>query len=190
LEGDGGGYKACVTMLRGAILAVAALAVAAVAVAVVLDPGSRSGVDRIKDLVAWPDSCAAVDIDSPVTSGDGASWSRATEAARVTCEHLGPTVLYARFERARDLRADLLQHPPSAATCIAREEVVVDGLDEGQFPELCRALAGDLVDGVTGLPRPSGRTIDAINASSARYHRRAIAAQRRALRGYWRGTGS
>jgi hypothetical protein len=41
----------------------------------------------------------------------------ATEAASVIYEHLGPFVLYARLERAVELQADLLQHPPGAATC-------------------------------------------------------------------------
>lgn len=175
---------------RLAILVVVALAVAAVATAVVLDSTSRSRVEHIRDLIAWPDSCAAVETQSPLNSGVAASWSRATETASVRCEHLGPFFLYARFEGAAALRAELLEHPPGTATCIAREEVVVDGLDEGRFAGFCRALAGDLVDGVAGLPRPYGRTIAAINASVARYQRRAIAAQRRALLRYWRGTAS
>ena len=171
---------------KRASLALAAVAVVAMAVAVLLDPWPRAGVDRVRDLIAWPDSCAAVTTRSPLKSGVGASWSHATETAGVTCEHLGPFVLYARFEDAGELRGDLLRHPPDAATCIAREDVVVDGLDEGQFGELCRALGGDLVDGVARLPRPSGRTVAAIDASVATYQRRATAAQRRALRRYWR----
>jgi hypothetical protein len=171
---------------RGAVLAVAALAVAVVAIAAVLGPWSRSNGERIRDLVDWPDSCAEVEVRSPLESGEGAAWSRATETAGVTCHKAGPFVRYARYERTAALRADLLQHPPGAATCIARDEVVVDGLDEGQFPALCRELAGDVVDGVADIPRPGGRTIASIEASVARYERRATAAQRRALARYWR----
>ncbi len=47
---------------------------------------------------------------------------------------------------------DVLEHPPSAATCIACREVVVDYLDPGQFAALCRDLRGDLVDAVSALP--------------------------------------
>lgn len=171
-----------------ACLLVAALAVAAVTIAVVVDPWPRAGGDRVRDLVAWPDSCAAVKTESPAKGNVTVSWSHATETAGVTCEHLGPFVLYARFEDAAGLRGDLLRHPPDAATCIASEDVVVDGLDDGEFGELCRELGGDLVDGVSDLPRPSGRTIAAIEASVATYQRRATAAQGRALRRYLRDT--
>lgn len=168
------------------VLATATVVVAALVVAAVLVPGPQSGVDRVRNLVAWPDSCAAVETRSPVQSGVASSWSHATDTASVTCEHAGPFVQYARFEGAREMRGDLLRHPPSAAICIAGEEVVVDGFDEGPFPELCRSLGGDLVDGVADLPRPRGRRIADIEASVSTYQRRATAAQARALRRYWR----
>ena len=44
--------------------------------------------------------------------------------------------------------------PPWGATCITGNEVVVDGLDPGQFDDVCRRLHGHNVDGVKGIPEP------------------------------------
>jgi hypothetical protein len=119
---------------------------------------------------------------------DTGDWSHAIESASITCEHLGPMVLYARFASGADLRNDLLRDPPSAPICIAGREVLVDYLDPGQFRSLCGTLGGERIDAVSKLPDiPSDGTISGIDRAADAEIRRDAAAQRRALRRYWSG---
>jgi hypothetical protein len=169
--------------LRLPSIALAGLAIAG-AIVLALQSRADSSTERIKHAIAWPQSCADVVISD--TTGDRDEWPHAAMTASITCEHLGPFVLYARYDRRADLRTDLLRHPPGAATCIAGHEVVIDGLDPGQFAPLCRRLGGDRVDAVSKLPEIwSDNTIEGIERAVRATERRNAAAQKRALRRYW-----
>ena len=158
------------------------LAVAIGAAVLIIRAGSDNRVKQIRDLVDWDESCAEIAIHD---QGHG-RWPHTSEAKSVTCEHLGPLFIYLRFGSSADMRADLLQRTPSAATCIVGNEVVIDSLDEGQFERLCRDLDGDIVDRVSRLPElPGGVTIDEIDRYAELGERRDAAAQREALRRYW-----
>ena len=172
--------------MRVGVLAAVGVATATVVMVLVRsdsgDPGD-SRVERVKDAIAWPDSCADV-VTSDMTGRR--NWPHATKAASVECEHLGPLVLYARFASEEDLRRDLLGDPPSAPTCIVGREVLIDYLDPGQFPPLCRALGGDRIDAVSRLRETRGDgTIEGEERAAEVDERRGAAAQRRALRRYW-----
>jgi hypothetical protein len=164
------------------VLVAVVIAAATVVMVRALSDSGDSGVERVKDAIAWPDSCA--DVVTSDTTGRG-DWLHATKTASVRCEHLGPLVLYARFASDEDLRRDLLADPPSAPTCIVGHEVVIDYLDPGQFPALCRELGGDRIDAVSRLPEtPGDGTIEGEERAAEVDERRGAAAQRRALRRY------
>jgi hypothetical protein len=167
------------------VLAIVAVVVAGLFARGVLHVGPRTGVDRVRHLVRWPESCAAIDTE-PVTRTVRTWWPRAREAKTVTCEMLGPWVMYLRFANAGDERHDLLRHPPESATCLAGREVVIDGLDPGQFARVCREFGGTDVDAVSGLPETAGGvTMDEIDRSVRAEERRDARAELRALRAYW-----
>lgn len=163
-------------LLAGLFAAIAVAAVAIVALRARLDPG----VERVKDAIAWPSGCAEVAIH------DQTHWPHAIASASITCEYLGPMVLYARFASDAELRNDLLSDPPPAPTCIAGHEVMVDYLERGQFPALCRKFGGDRIDAVSMLPDlPWDGTVGGLDRQVEAGERRDAAAQRRALRRYW-----
>src|SRR5687768_1781625 len=88
---------------------VAGAIVVAGIVTLALRARTDDGAQRVHDLIAWDPSCAAVVIDED--SGPR-GWDRATAHAAIRCEHLGPLVLYARYDSDEDLRADVLGRPP------------------------------------------------------------------------------
>ena len=142
------------------------------------------GVDRVRHLVRWPDSCA--DIATEPAAHLHRMWPRAREAETVTCEMAGPWIGYVRFGRAADVRHDLLSSPPSSATCVANREVLIDGLDGRQFAKVCRRFGGTDVDGVSGLPDIGGGvTMAEIERSGRAEDKRDTRAELRALRAYW-----
>lgn len=69
------------------------------------------------------------------------------------------------------------------ATCISGNEVVVDGLDPGQFDDVCRRLGGHDVDGVKGIPDPP----DDSDAAIGTHELRVKVSEGLALRDYWSG---
>lgn len=167
-------------LLIGVLVAVVVTGVATVA----LRSRTDAGVQRVHDLVDWDPSCMVVIDEDSGPRG----WERAEAHASIRCEHLGPIVHYARYDDDEALRRDVLEHPPSAATCIAGREVVVDYLDPGQFAALCRDLHGDRIDAVSALPEPaSDGTVGGIERAAALSERRAAAAQAAALQRYFRG---
>jgi hypothetical protein len=147
------------------------------AVALMLHPWPRPGVDRIDRAVHWPESCADVATRGEITL----NWPHATKRATIDCEYLGPFIAYARFRTQADLRTDLIHDAPWGATCISGNEVVVDGLDPGQFDDVCRRLDGHLVDGVKGIPGPP----DDSDAAIATNELRMKVSEQLALRDYW-----
>jgi hypothetical protein len=140
-------------------------------------PWPRHGLDRVHHAVHWPESCAEVSTSGEITL----NWSHATKRATIDCEYLGPFVAYARFRTQAELRTDLIHDAPWGATCIAGNEVVVDGLDPGQFDDVCRRLDGHLVDGVKGIPGPP----DDSDAAIATNELRMKVSEQLALRDYW-----
>jgi hypothetical protein len=131
------------------------------AVALMLHPWPRPGVDRIDRAVHWPESCADVATRGEITL----NWPHATKRATIDCEHLGPFIAYARFRTQADLRTDLIHDAPWGATCISGNEVVVDGLDPGQFDD----------------PGP----LDDSDAAIATNELRIKVSEQLALRNYW-----
>jgi hypothetical protein len=75
----------------------------------------------------------------------------------------------------------VIHDAPWGATCISGNEVVVDGLDPGQFDDVCRRLDGHLVDGVKGIPGPT----DDSDAAIATNELRTKVSEQLALRNYW-----
>jgi hypothetical protein len=157
-----------------------ALAIGAV---FILRADEDAGVERVKAAIAWPSDCAEVATHD--ATGER-PWPRADKFVSITCEHLGPMVLYARFADVSQLKRELLREPPSAPVCIATREVLVDYLDRRQFPELCGRLRGDRIDAVSALANlPWDGTVGGIDRQVDAEQRRDTAAQARALRRYW-----
>jgi hypothetical protein len=149
----------------------------------VLRARQDGGVARVKAAIAWPSDC--VEVATHDATGKR-PWPHADKFVSITCEHLGPMVLYARFADRSQLKHELLRAPPSAPVCIAAREVVVDYLDPPQFPELCRRLRGDRIDAVSTLADlPWDGTLGGIDRQVDAEERRDTAAQARALRRYW-----
>ena len=149
----------------------------------VLRARQDGGVERVKAAIAWPSGC--VEVATHDATGKR-PWPRADKFVSITCEHLGPMVLYARFADGSQLKHELLREPPSAPVCIAGREVLVDYLDPPQFPELCRRLRGDRIDAVSALADlPWDGTVGGIDRQVDAEERRDTAAQARALRRYW-----
>jgi hypothetical protein len=170
---------------NGSRIALGVAAVVAIAGVAVLVPHARpdAGVERAKAAIAWPSGC--VDVATHDATGKR-PWPRAVKFASITCEHLGPMVLYARFADVSVLRKELLRGPPSAPVCIVAREVLVDYLDPPQFARLCRRLGGDRIDAVSALPELAwDGTLGGLNRQVDAEERRDAAAQRRALRRYW-----
>jgi hypothetical protein len=141
----------------------------------------HSGSDRIKAMIDWPDSCIEV-----ATTHVHRDWPHAADHTVISCEHAGPIVIYARFGSRAALQGDLLADPPDAPTCIAKLEVVVDYLDPGRCPPLCRKLHGDRIDGVTGMkPTESDMTLGGYERAADIDERRATDRERRALVRYF-----
>ena len=164
------------------LVAVMALAIAGGAGFVLL-ADEDDGVERVKAEIAWPSDC--VEVATHDSTGER-PWPHADKFVSITCEHLGPMVLYARFADVSQLKQELLREPPSAPVCIARREVVVDYLDRRQFPDLCRRLRGDRIDAVSALASlPWDGTVAGIDRQVDAEERRDTAAQARALRRYW-----
>ena len=141
-------------MRRALAFAVVVLAGLA-AGALILHPWQRYGVDRVRHLVRWPGDCA--DVKTEHFSRDDVHhwWPHAVERGEVECEMLGPWIRYARFDTRAALRTDLLHDSQGIPACIARRQVVLNGLfHRGQFVALCRQLHGDVVDGVSSAPDP------------------------------------
>jgi hypothetical protein len=162
--------------------AMVALAIAGGAV-FVLRAREDGGVERVKAAIAWPSDC--IDVATHDATGKR-PWPHAAKFASITCEHLGPMVLYARFADISQLKQELLREPPSAPVCIAAREVLVDYLDPPQFPGLCRRLGGDRIDAVSALADlPWDGTVGGIDRQVDAEERRDTAAQARALRHFW-----
>jgi hypothetical protein len=140
-------------------------------------PWPRHGLDRVKHAVDWPTDCAEI----ATSYGTRYDCPLAEEVAVVECDYLGPGIVYARFPSQAALRENLLRDPPLGATCVMDHEVVVDVLDPGQFPKVCRKLGGHDADGVAGLPEFSL----ADDRNGARQLWRERRAEARALRANW-----
>jgi len=164
-------------------LAATAVLIAVCSVVLALRGDQDSGVGRVEAAINWPRSCAEVAVHD-ATGED--PWPRAVKFASISCEHVGPSVIYARFADRTEQQRELLREPPSAPVCIAAREVVIDYLGLRQFTRLCRGLNGDLVDAVSMLaPLPWDGTVGGVNRRTAAEERRDVEAQRRALRRYW-----
>jgi hypothetical protein len=175
---------------RATVALVGVLLVAAAVAGLVVHLRSRDRVDRIAAMVHWPASCARISKTSPGLSPQARHWKRATQTVSVFCEVLGPGFIYARFADQADLRADGLAFPPAAATCLlGSHEVLIDALDPGEFPKLCRGLHGVDIDATRSLPAVACRDCDtpggAERAADRNWRRKSIA-QHRALARYWR----
>jgi hypothetical protein len=101
---------------------IVALAIAGGAV-FVLRADEDEGVERVRAAIAWPRDC--VEVATHDATGER-PWPHADKFVSITCEHLGPMVLYARFADVSQLKQELLREPPSAPVCIATREVLVD----------------------------------------------------------------
>jgi hypothetical protein len=173
---------------RVTVVVLGALIVAAGVTALVARGRSRDRVDQIAAMVQWPDSCASISKASPGMSPEARHWKHAAQTVSVFCEVLGPGFVYARFADQADLRTDALAYAPASATCLlASNEVLIDVLDPGAFPKLCRGLHGVDID-ATRLPALPCRNCDtpggADQAADQRWRTKA-AAQHRALARYW-----
>jgi len=168
---------------RKGVLALGAVVLVAAVAVIAVTARADSRLTSIRDSIEWDDSCASVRTSD---NGDKSGWSHATKTAVIACEHLGPLVLYARFDNEAELREDLLRRPPSQPTCVAGREVLVDHLDPGQFVALCRRLRGDHIDALSKLPDiPWDGTVGDLDATVDVGERRDAAAQGRALRRYF-----
>ena len=76
--------------------------------------GCGGRVEEVRDMVEWDPTCADV-----VVHHRHFEWPHADEFAYVECEHLGPTLQYARFADQAELQRDLLAESPSRAVCLA-----------------------------------------------------------------------
>jgi hypothetical protein len=155
-------------------------AVVTVVALLMLHPWPRHGLDRVRHLVSWAD-CGEIRVSRPRSLG----WRHAMEIASAECGGAGPFFIYARFPTHAALARDLLRRPPAGAVCIAGNEVVLDGLDSGEFPKLCRKLHGHDVDSTGSTIRAFGTDSDALAFEMARH--RAETAEGRALRRYLHG---
>ena len=154
----------------------------AVLVTLVLAGCGDEGADRVRGKVDLGCSAEVQRVEPALKS-----WRRAVDKANISCDDpMAPAVLYARFAKEDDARADLLAHPPGAATCIAGTEIVLDLLDEG-FAKLCDELDGKLVDAVSDIEMPDDPTgsIAGAERAAAEFNRRATRAQARALRAFY-----
>jgi hypothetical protein len=156
---------------------IAILAPLVVGVTIWQHPWPRHGLDRVRHAVHWPEDCAEVSTSEGVTL----AWPHATRAVIVECEYLGPFIAYASFSNQADLRADLRDAAPWGATCITGNEVVIDGLDPGDFDDVCRRLHGDDIDGVAGIPDAADESFAVIETHDLRVR----VAQGLALERYW-----
>src|SRR4051812_30741239 len=111
-----------------------------------LHPWPRTGADRIRHLISWPEECVKITTEAvaPRSLSPVGAWSAAQQRVQIQCEVAGPTVTYARFRSVRDRDLALKRHPPTGRYCVAGREVIINGLDSG-FPDLCDRLSGSLV---------------------------------------------
>jgi hypothetical protein len=120
--------------LVGFVVAAGAL----VAIVMAVHPYPRSGADKIKHMVTWPDGCTSV------TTERVWEFRYADSQAAIQCQMLGPRVDYAHFPSRESLGRQLRSDPPRPEYCVTRQELVTNGLDRG-FPQLCARLHGQLV---------------------------------------------
>lgn len=116
-------------------------------------PWPRTGADRIEHAVQWRGDCASISTTSPALAPEARRWRRATTTAAVSCEFLGPFVIWAQFADRAALRADVLDHPSAAPACIAGREIVLSYLDDqSRFAAMCRRIDGAVIDVVSPPP--------------------------------------
>ncbi len=105
----------------------------------------RQGVERVKQLVDWDSSCDVVVYDSDrYFYAD--RWRGIENAGVVRCEHLGPSVFYARFRTHGALKHVLRASPPLSLSCVYGDDELAIGLMDtrGEFESLCSDLDGRL----------------------------------------------